>query len=179
MLDKRHFHGPIFALSLLFSGCLSFWFFTTFQGVANVVERQTEAHLFLKNDNDSDISQFFPVNELPIDDPSTLIDLKDFEFTMNQDICNRTRPFLIIVVHSAPGNFQKRNAIRDTWGRQTPFIATIFLLGASDMYEDSLKKESSIYNDIVQGNFLDCYRNMTYKHVMALKWISYQCTSKF
>lgn len=32
-----------------------------------------------------------------------------------------------------------------------------------------------MYDDIVQGNFLDAYRNMTYKHVMALKWFTYHC----
>lgn len=32
-----------------------------------------------------------------------------------------------------------------------------------------------MYDDIVQGSFLDAYRNMTYKHVMALKWFTYHC----
>ena len=41
--------------------------------------------------------------------------------------------------------------------------------------QHDLDLESLNYSDLVQGNFLDAYRNMTYKHVMALKWFTYYC----
>jgi hypothetical protein len=38
-----------------------------------------------------------------------------------------------------------------------------------------LEDESNLYQDMVIGPFLDSYRNLTYKHVMALKWVHYHC----
>lgn len=37
--------------------------------------------------------------------------------------------------------------------------------------EDEAKK----YGDIVQGNFQEAYRNLTYKHVMGLMWVNRHC----
>lgn len=39
----------------------------------------------------------------------------------------------------------------------------------------SLESENDRYHDILQGSFKDTYRNMTYKHIMALKWVLYYC----
>lgn len=41
--------------------------------------------------------------------------------------------------------------------------------------QESLESENDQYHDIVQGSFRDAYRNMTYKHVMSLKWALYFC----
>ncbi|XP_062576742.1 beta-1,3-galactosyltransferase 1-like [Saccostrea cucullata] len=38
-----------------------------------------------------------------------------------------------------------------------------------------LEKESAIHKDIVQENFIDSYFNLTYKAVMAMKWVSTYC----
>ncbi|KAK2140041.1 hypothetical protein NP493_6017g00009 [Ridgeia piscesae] len=35
--------------------------------------------------------------------------------------------------------------------------------------------ESANYNDIVQSSFVDDYRNLTYKAISALKWVSLYC----
>lgn len=53
----------------------------------------------------------------------------------------------------------------------------IFLFGAvnNTKLNDRLVEENGLYDDIVQGNFIDSYRNMTYKHVMGLKWFKYNC----
>ena len=39
----------------------------------------------------------------------------------------------------------------------------------------SLESENDRYHDLLQGSFKDTYRNMTYKHIMALKWVLYYC----
>jgi hypothetical protein len=39
----------------------------------------------------------------------------------------------------------------------------------------SLESENDRHHDLLQGSFRDTYRNMTYKHVMALKWVLYFC----
>ncbi|CAH2009417.1 unnamed protein product [Acanthoscelides obtectus] len=41
--------------------------------------------------------------------------------------------------------------------------------------QKNLEEENRKYNDLVQGAFLDTYRNITYKHVMALKYAIYHC----
>lgn len=40
---------------------------------------------------------------------------------------------------------------------------------------DRLVKENEFYDDIVQGNFIESYRNLTYKHAMGLKWFTKTC----
>ncbi|KAK2577389.1 hypothetical protein KPH14_003503 [Odynerus spinipes] len=122
-------------------------------------------------------SQPYLLNELPSDDKSTLIDIKDFKFTINHDFCNKTQPLLLLLIHSAPGNFHKRKVVRETWGRKASDLILMFVVGSSEDYEEALEKENKEYEDIIQGNFLDAYRNMTYKHVMALKWATYHCPS--
>lgn len=134
-----------------------------------------------------------PVERLPKDDYTNLIDLKDFRFTINFSNCSsdsserikrdslksdeRRSPLVLVLVHSAPTNWYKRNTIRDTWGQHDPRAKLVFLLGAvnSSILQRRIEQENRMYDDIVQGSFLDAYRNMTYKHVMALKWFTYHC----
>ncbi|XP_053677288.1 uncharacterized protein LOC128727404 [Anopheles nili] len=150
-------------------------------------------------------------DSLPNDDYTSLIDLKDFEFTINRDYCGAgtgrskrkrrrraslfedslpraadalpgTRspaspPLVLVLIHSAPDNLAKRNTIRSSWGLSDARARLIFLMGAvnSTTSQRAIEHESRTYDDIVQGNFVDAYRNMTYKHVMALKWFVYHC----
>jgi hypothetical protein len=39
----------------------------------------------------------------------------------------------------------------------------------------SLESENDQHHDLLQGSFRDAYRNMTYKHIMALKWVLHFC----
>uniref|UniRef100_A0A182M3G7 Hexosyltransferase n=1 Tax=Anopheles culicifacies TaxID=139723 RepID=A0A182M3G7_9DIPT len=132
-------------------------------------------------------------DSLPNNDYTSLIDLKDFKFTINSDYCGTgtgpdalrgtrspataTPPLVLILIHSAPGNRAKRQTIRDTWGEPDARARLIFLIGAVDSgaLQQAIELESRQHDDIVQGNFVDAYRNMTYKHVMALKWSVYHC----
>lgn len=135
-------------------------------------------YILIPPGNSTEYSQSFTVNELSTGDENTLIDLKSFKFILNHDMCNKTKPLLLMMVHSAPKNLQKRNVIRETWGRMSSSVTTIFLVGWSQEYQAELEKEDIKYGDLIQGNFHDAYRNMTYKHVMALKWATYHCPSK-
>uniref|UniRef100_A0A182SBG6 Hexosyltransferase n=1 Tax=Anopheles maculatus TaxID=74869 RepID=A0A182SBG6_9DIPT len=142
-------------------------------------------------------------DSLPNDDYTSLIDLKDFKFTINYDYCGTgtgvvrrrrslkradalrgTRspataspPLVLVLIHSAPANLAKRNTIRATWGEPDERARLIFLMGAvsSNASQRAIERESRLHDDIVQGSFVDAYRNMTYKHVMALKWFVYHC----
>jgi len=92
--------------------------------------------------------------------------------------------FLLIYVHSAPSHFKQRMSIRETWGNAGNFqdvvIKVIFLCGIiptdeGSSLQDALLLEADTYGDIVQENFVDSYRNLTYKGIMGLKWISSFC----
>ncbi|ALC43365.1 CG11357 [Drosophila busckii] len=112
-----------------------------------------------------------------------LIDLHNFAYLMTQEPC-ATHIQALVLVHTAPRNAEKRALIRQTWGSQrmsshgSP-LRVIFLLGAvpqaQQQLQHALKHENARHKDMVQGNFQDAYRNMTYKHVMALKWFTQNC----
>lgn len=116
---------------------------------------------------------------LPKNDFSHLIDLENFEYLLNHPTCKerRKKPLVVVLVHSAPENFHKRTIIRETWGTKDPRALLFFIVGAviSTNIQDKIDLEDKVHEDVVQGNFRDAYRNMTYKHVMALKWFLYDC----
>lgn len=60
-------------------------------------------------------------------------------------------------------------------------MRVVFLVGEVDddsvdeSVREALIQENEQFHDLIQGNFLDSYRNLTYKHVMGLKWVVYYC----
>lgn len=105
-------------------------------------------------------------------------------FLINEPyFCLEQKHLYIIVICSSPENIEKRISIRNTWGNHDVLNNTngaiIFLLGKvhnnmrlqKQMYEESMN-----YRDIVQGDFIDSYKNLTQKSIMALKWFSSYCS---
>ena len=41
--------------------------------------------------------------------------------------------------------------------------------------QGAIESEQKMHNDLIQGNFVEAYKNLTYKHIMGLKWVSEQC----
>lgn len=87
----------------------------------------------------------------------------------------------LIYFHTAPDHFGRRQMLRETWAKPNLFpdkpSRTVFFLGAtidSDV-QKQIWYESLNYKDIVQENYIDSYRNLTYKAVGAFKWISQYC----
>ncbi|KAF9405943.1 hypothetical protein HW555_013507 [Spodoptera exigua] len=113
------------------------------------------------------------------DNYNQLIDIDDFTFIINPQPCeNYPAGFLLmIIVTSNPTNNENRRVIRNTWGKNHDTTKVVFLVGLSNniSISNQIINESNSYGDIVQGNFIDAYRNMTYKHVMGLKWIVHHC----
>lgn len=199
MLDKRRLHAPgsppctlLLVVALILTGCFSFWLLSTSPSASLPLAEEVSApsYVLLLPENTSgpsghpygqqqQMQQPYTIRELPSNDETTLIDMHDFRFIINHNPCNKSnQPLLLMLIHSAPGNFPKRNVVRETWGRQSPDIVVLFFVGSSDRYNNQLIQEDKKYMDIIQGNFLDAYRNMTYKHVMALKWATYHCSSE-
>lgn len=56
----------------------------------------------------------------------------------------------------------------------------MFLLAAITTNEESITqeqlfKEQDNFADLLQGNFNDAYRNLSYKHIMGLQWAATEC----
>lgn len=118
-------------------------------------------------------------NELSLISKSNrMFKMSNFEYIIGKSICYENEFNLFInLVHSSPMHFERRSVCRDTWAHSDPRIKTYFLLGAVDSkpLQRRITAEEAQFHDIIQGNFLDTYHNLTYKHTMALKWFSENC----
>ncbi|XP_029639057.1 beta-1,3-galactosyltransferase 1-like [Octopus sinensis] len=89
--------------------------------------------------------------------------------------------FLLILVRTIFSQFERRMAIRETWGDKKNFrnvsVVVAFLFGRDqDLHlQPSIHRESEIYKDIIQEDFIDSYDNLTLKTVMAWKWARLYC----
>ncbi|XP_011257775.1 beta-1,3-galactosyltransferase 5 [Camponotus floridanus] len=98
--------------------------------------------------------------------------------------CNAT--FLIWIITSYAGDPSDRSALRRAYINeelQTLGIERVFLLGKlnddakkrTHVSQEALLDESRRFHDILQGDFLDTYRNLTCKHLMGLRWATNNC----
>lgn len=89
--------------------------------------------------------------------------------------------FLLIVIKSTTAQFDRRKAIRVTWGNETLFeglqMRRIFLLAKhNDLKKEALLEiEHQEYHDIIQGDFQDSFRNLTVKDIMFMRWLTNYC----
>ena len=108
-----------------------------------------------------------------------MFDVTDFKYLISKPECSRnsSAPYFVTLVHSSPTQFERRAACRDTWAHSDPRTKTYFLMGMvqSESLQKRINEEDARFNDIIQGNFVDSYHNLTYKHTMALKWFSENC----
>jgi len=77
-------------------------------------------------------------------------------------------------------DFEKRQTIRQTWANTSLFqdiIRVAFIIGLSsdEKINKLIKSENDLFSDIIQGNFLDTYRNLSYGLLTVWKWIKYNC----
>ena len=95
-------------------------------------------------------------------------------YLISRTPCTQTI-FLLIVVASAPGNFDARAVIRRTWGSDMYLEkrwTTVFLIGqAKDRNQhDYLDAEAVIYGDVIRGSHSDHYYNLTLKTQIGIEW---------
>ena len=100
----------------------------------------------------------------------------------NLDLCKVEDDLVYFVfVYSAPGHFQERLRIRNSWGSRKLFKnikgQVGFMLGQTT--DSSLNYrilyESMKYKDIIQAEFIDSYKNLTFKGISSLQWITTHC----
>nr|XP_022344508.1 beta-1,3-galactosyltransferase 1-like [Crassostrea virginica] len=91
-----------------------------------------------------------------------------------------TRIKLLVLVKSSTEHFHIRSFIRCEANLNKEFkesIKTVFLLGQSTTLNKEILEESRVYGDIVQGSFMDTYRNLTMKTIMGYRWSSEHCAN--
>lgn len=96
-------------------------------------------------------------------------------------------PFLLLVVKTLAPHFDRRQAIRQSWGRagivKNRRVSTVFLLGGtltSDHVPDVsqlLQHEAELHGDLLQWDFRDSFFNLTLKEVLFLEWMADHCSS--
>ncbi|MFT7809034.1 beta-1,3-galactosyltransferase 2-like [Arapaima gigas] len=111
--------------------------------------------------------------------------MQPYPYFINEpDKCKDRNIFLIFLVTVEPEQVDARNAIRQTWGNDSlaPGLGLVhlFLLGQKNdtngYLQDSIKKESQEYHDIIQHAYQDTYHNLTIKTLMGLNWVASYCS---
>jgi hypothetical protein len=113
--------------------------------------------------------------------------------------------FMVFLIHSHKNNYLRRKAMRDTWlslrhvyldevlatatsdtgGSRAPRrkleLAHLFVVGSNDddnnngSSSDFIQTEASTHNDILMIDTYDNYRNLVYKHLAIVNWMSQFC----
>ncbi|XP_057684794.1 N-acetyllactosaminide beta-1,3-N-acetylglucosaminyltransferase 2-like [Corythoichthys intestinalis] len=100
------------------------------------------------------------------------------------DKCRGKDTFLLFAIKSAPANFEQRQAVRDTWGREHLYgagqhVRTVFLLGTASLDDPDLSAlvrfEAEHYGDVVQADFHESLFNLTLKMNVFLHWTLKHC----
>ena len=71
---------------------------------------------------------------------------------------------LLVMVASAAGHLERRNAIRQTWAFSLTKVKVIFLLGQGHDQQTKIQSESDIYQDIIQEDFEVSYDSTVVFH---------------
>lgn len=90
---------------------------------------------------------------------------------------------LLVVVKSVIEQHDRREAVRQTWGKEVTVdgkhVRTVFLLGTPTSDARNLQQlveyEDVVHGDILQWDFMDTFFNLTLKEVNFLRWFSIYC----
>ncbi|XP_060110392.1 UDP-GlcNAc:betaGal beta-1,3-N-acetylglucosaminyltransferase 9 [Heteronotia binoei] len=118
-------------------------------------------------------------------------DNRKFELLVNQPKkCRTTNPggtFLLIAIKSLVEDFDRREVVRKTWGREGPIngaqVQRVFLLGVPKnqtslpMWETLVRQESQMYRDVLLWGFQDTFFNLTLKEINFLSWAEEFCSN--
>lgn len=96
----------------------------------------------------------------------------------------KNQTFFLFALKSTPANFERRQAVRETWGQERTYknglrVRTVFLLGNSLQEDPDLGPlvsfEARRYGDILQWDFHESLLNLTLKMSMLLEWTLKYC----
>ena len=112
-----------------------------------------------------------------VDVPEPNFALNTFSFESYRHLVNKsTSSLLLILVHSAPANFQHRMSIRKAWGHPSqlqPHNASLrFVVGQVESninLAQALAREEAALGDVMRVDVTDRYRNLSVKSVASLR----------
>ena len=130
-----------------------------------------------------------------------LLDLNDFQYVINtkcnysnedfENVVNNKGKFKAVwIITSYAGDVSKRSALRRAYSTEELRelgVRRIFLLGSLDdsaqkktgVTQAAIEDEARRFQDIIQGNFIEAYKNLTYKHLMGLQWAVDNCSGGY
>uniref|UniRef100_A0A3Q2PXS4 Hexosyltransferase n=1 Tax=Fundulus heteroclitus TaxID=8078 RepID=A0A3Q2PXS4_FUNHE len=94
------------------------------------------------------------------------------------------KTFLLLAVKSSPASFERRQSVRETWGREGLYqsdrrVRLVFFLGKNPPDDPDvgalLSFEAKRFGDIVQWDFHESLLNLTLKMDLFLQWTVRNC----
>ncbi|ALC38722.1 CG8668 [Drosophila busckii] len=86
---------------------------------------------------------------------------------------------LLVLITSAQSHAEARMSIRQTWGhygtRRDIGMAFVLGRGTNETLNQALTDENYMYGDLIRGNFIDSYNNLTLKTMSSLEWADQYC----
>jgi hypothetical protein len=86
---------------------------------------------------------------------------------------------ILVYVHTRMSAVHRRDQMRSTWANRSlfPSIQTVFVVGSSlnTTLNGLVLRENSRHGDMIQGSFMDTYRNLTFKSLAAWQWMLENC----
>ncbi|KAG8584129.1 hypothetical protein GDO81_008693 [Engystomops pustulosus] len=111
---------------------------------------------------------------------------KNYSLVLDQPEKCKEKPFLLLAIKSLTPQFDRRQAIRESWGKELKVnnmtVVRVFLLGDTPQEDNHpnlsglVKYESDKYKDILLWDYKDTFFNLTLKEVLFLKWVSHSCS---
>ncbi|XP_048836033.1 N-acetyllactosaminide beta-1,3-N-acetylglucosaminyltransferase 2 [Brienomyrus brachyistius] len=92
--------------------------------------------------------------------------------------------YLLFAIKSVPGSFERRQAVRQTWGQEKVYegglrVRTVFLLGMWSVDDPNLRQllsfEARHFGDLLQWDFKDTFYNLTLKENAFFRWSLTRC----
>ncbi|XP_069130773.1 beta-1,3-galactosyltransferase 1-like [Argopecten irradians] len=102
-------------------------------------------------------------------------------YDVQKEVCHRGSVHLLIYIHSAPENVDKRNDIRNTWGGvhnfKSLYVERVFLIGeTTDKHlTEAVERERKDNDDIIRCHFIDTVRNLSLKALALLDFVNNRC----
>lgn len=135
------------------------------------------------NSEEEDYLKFLNIQPTQSSRSSNRLFNLDLKYIIDNNCTDNKTIHTIQIVTSFAGNVEARSALRRAYpqsllsnlGVYRVFLLALMKPGVSDVTQNAILNENERFNDIVQGNFIENYRNLTYKHLMGIKWAISKC----
>lgn len=104
----------------------------------------------------------------------------DLKFLIQSNVCAKNLPYLVVLVPSHPDHTEARQVLRHLYNRKirNRQISVVFICGdlKNSESQKTIAEESHQFGDIIQGNYPDSYRSISYFHLSGIYWAITKCS---